>query len=99
MLATAPAFPVPAAVYEVGPAREIKQLAAVASRLNPGDTVRVDGGSTYAAVTFTRSGTRERPIVILGLRGPDGKRALIPFRPGIADLADGRITADPAFLA
>jgi 16S rRNA processing protein RimM len=29
----------------------------------------------------------------------DGKRALIPFKPGIADLADGRITLDPDFLA
>ena len=29
----------------------------------------------------------------------DGKRALIPFRDGVADLANGRIVADPAFLA
>ena len=28
-----------------------------------------------------------------------GKRALIPFRDGIADLADGRIVVDPDFLA
>ena len=28
-----------------------------------------------------------------------GKRALIPFRPGIADLEDGRIVLDPEFLA
>ena len=28
-----------------------------------------------------------------------GKRSLIPFRDGIADLADGRIVVDPEFLA
>ena len=28
-----------------------------------------------------------------------GKRSLIPFRAGIADLADGRIVLDPEFLA
>lgn len=36
---------------------------------------------------------------LLEIEKPDGKRALIPFRAGIADLADGRIVADPAFLA
>jgi 16S rRNA processing protein RimM len=29
----------------------------------------------------------------------DGRRSLIPFRPGIADLEDGRIVLDPEFLA
>ena len=29
----------------------------------------------------------------------DGKTALIPFMPGIADLEDGRIVLDPEFLA
>ena len=28
-----------------------------------------------------------------------GRRSLIPFRPGIADLADGRVVLDPEFLA
>jgi 16S rRNA processing protein RimM len=28
-----------------------------------------------------------------------GKRSLIPFKPGIADLVDGRIVLDPEFLA
>jgi 16S rRNA processing protein RimM len=36
---------------------------------------------------------------ILEIEKPDGKRAMIPFREGIADLIDGRIVADPAFLA
>ena len=29
----------------------------------------------------------------------NGKRALIPFRDGIADLSDGRVVLDPQFLA
>jgi 16S rRNA processing protein RimM len=29
----------------------------------------------------------------------NGKRALVPFKPGVADLADGRIVIDPEFLA
>lgn len=36
---------------------------------------------------------------LLEVEQPDGKRSLIPFRPDIADLADGRIALDPDFLA
>ena len=36
---------------------------------------------------------------LLEVERPDGKRAMIPFRRGIADLKAGRIVADPAFLA
>jgi 16S rRNA processing protein RimM len=36
---------------------------------------------------------------LLEIERPDGKRALVPFRPGIADLAEGKVVADPAFLA
>ena len=36
---------------------------------------------------------------LLEIERPDGKKALISFKPGIADLMDGRIVADPAFLA
>ena len=36
---------------------------------------------------------------LLEIEKPDGKKALIPFRAGIADLQEGRIVADPAFLA
>jgi 16S rRNA processing protein RimM len=36
---------------------------------------------------------------LLEIEKPDGKRALIPLRPRIADLAEGRVIADPAFLA
>ena len=36
---------------------------------------------------------------LLEVELPDGKRSLIPFRPGIADLHEGRIVLDPEFLA
>ena len=36
---------------------------------------------------------------LLEVERADGRRSLIPFRDGIADLADGQITLDPAFLA
>jgi len=36
---------------------------------------------------------------LLEVEGADGKRALIPFKPGIADLQDGRMVVDPEFLA
>ncbi len=36
---------------------------------------------------------------LLEIEMADGKRSLIPFKPGIADLEDGRIVLDPEFLA
>jgi len=36
---------------------------------------------------------------LLEIEKPDGRRALIPFRGGVADLREGRIVADPEFLA
>jgi len=36
---------------------------------------------------------------LLEIELEDGKRSLIPFRPGIADLEDGRIVVDREFLA
>jgi 16S rRNA processing protein RimM len=36
---------------------------------------------------------------LLEIEKPDGSRALIPFRSGIADLEDGKIVLDPVFLA
>ena len=35
---------------------------------------------------------------ILEIEKPDGKRRMVPFREGIADLAGGRIVVDPVFL-
>lgn len=36
---------------------------------------------------------------LLEIEKSDGKKSLIPFRAGIAELGEGRIVADPAFLA
>jgi 16S rRNA processing protein RimM len=36
---------------------------------------------------------------LLEIELADGKRSLIPFKPGIADLVDGKIVLDPEFLA
>ena len=36
---------------------------------------------------------------LLEIKVAGGRRSLIPFKPGIADLADGRIVLDPDFLA
>lgn len=62
--------------YQVGPTRTDKTLEPVIGKLNPGDTVFVDGGATYPPVTFSRAGTKQAPIVILGVRA-DGKRPVL----------------------
>jgi 16S rRNA processing protein RimM len=36
---------------------------------------------------------------ILEIERPAGRRAMVPFRAGVADLADDRIVVDPDFLA
>ena len=36
---------------------------------------------------------------LLDIEDESGRRSLIPFKPGIADLVDGRIVLDPEFLA
>jgi 16S rRNA processing protein RimM len=36
---------------------------------------------------------------LLEIEKADGKKAMVPFRPGIADLEEGRILVDSAFLA
>jgi 16S rRNA processing protein RimM len=36
---------------------------------------------------------------LLEIEGPDGKRSLVPFRQGIADLEAGRVVVDREFLA
>lgn len=35
---------------------------------------------------------------ILEIEKPDGKRTMVPFREGVADLEEGRIVLDPLFL-
>jgi 16S rRNA processing protein RimM len=36
---------------------------------------------------------------IIEIEKPDGRRTMVPFRDGIADLAEDRIVVDPEFLA
>ena len=36
---------------------------------------------------------------ILEIERPDGRRTMVPFRDGVADLVEGRIVVDPLFLA
>ena len=36
---------------------------------------------------------------IIEIEKPDGRRFMVPFRDGIADLTDGRVVVDSAFLA
>jgi 16S rRNA processing protein RimM len=54
-----------------------------------------DGASLGTIVAVENFGAGD----ILEIEKPDGKRAMIPFRPGIADLEPDRVVADPAFLA
>lgn len=36
---------------------------------------------------------------VIEIERPDGKRTMVPFRTGIADLQDDRVVVDPVFLA
>jgi len=54
-----------------------------------------DGNAVGTVVAVENYGAGD----LLDIEGKDGKRALIPFRPGIADLDDGRIVLDREFLA
>jgi 16S rRNA processing protein RimM len=57
--------------------------------------VDADGGALGSVVAVENFGAGD----LLEIERLDGKHALIPFRSGIADLAEGHIVADPAFLA
>ena len=54
-----------------------------------------DGVAIGAVATIEDFGAGE----LLDILKADGKRSLIPFRDGIADLLDGKIVLDPDFLA
>jgi 16S rRNA processing protein RimM len=54
-----------------------------------------DGAALGTVVAVENFGAGD----ILEIERSDGKRAMIPFRTGIADLESGRVVADPAFLA
>lgn len=66
-----------AATYEVGPNKQYKSLRDVASRLQPGDVVELQGDATYGGdVRLTRSGTPDRKITIRGIP-INGKRPVL----------------------
>ncbi|HEY0164433.1 MAG TPA: ribosome maturation factor RimM [Sphingomicrobium sp.] len=54
-----------------------------------------EGAATGSVVAVENFGAGD----LLEVEREDGRRSLIPFKPGIADLADGRIILDPEFLA
>lgn len=54
-----------------------------------------DGNALGTVVAVENYGAGD----LLEIELRDGKRSLIPFRPGTADLQDGRIVVDPEFLA
>jgi 16S rRNA processing protein RimM len=54
-----------------------------------------DGKDVGAVVAVEDFGAGD----LLEIETGDGKRSLIPFKPGIADLEDGRVVLDPEFLA
>jgi 16S rRNA processing protein RimM len=54
-----------------------------------------DGNSVGSVAAVENFGAGD--LLEIELEG--GRRSLIPFKPGIADLQDGRIVVDPEFLA
>ena len=66
-----------ATVYQVGPAEPYHDLFSVASLLQPGDVVQVDGNVTYAGgVVFSNNGAAGNPITIQGI-AVDGARPVL----------------------
>ena len=57
--------------------------------------VDAEGGPIGTVVAVENYGAGDLLEIVLR----DGKRSLIPFKPGIADLDDGRIVLDEEFLA
>ena len=57
--------------------------------------VNGEGDAVGAVVAVENFGAGD----LLEVEKTDGRRSLIPFKPGIAELKDGRIVLDPDFLA
>jgi 16S rRNA processing protein RimM len=57
--------------------------------------LNLEGEPTGTVVAVENYGAGD----LLEVEDPNGRRALIPFRDGVADLVDGRIVLDPDFLA
>lgn len=59
------------------------------------EAVDLDGNPVGTVVAVENYGAGD----LLEIERGDKKRSLIPFKPGIADLAQGKVVLDPAFLA
>lgn len=59
------------------------------------EAVDLDGKPVGTVVAVENYGAGD----LLEIERGDKKRSLIPFKPGIADLAEGQVVLDPAFLA
>jgi 16S rRNA processing protein RimM len=57
--------------------------------------VDADGAPLGSVVAVENFGAGD----LLEIERPDGKRSLVPFSPGIADLDDRQVRVDPLFLA
>lgn len=58
-----------ATTFNVGASRQDKTLNAVLSRLRPGDVVQLDAGVYHETARLTMNGTRQKPIIIRGVKG------------------------------
>jgi 16S rRNA processing protein RimM len=57
--------------------------------------VAADGTALGTVIAVENFGAGD----LIEIEKPDGKRAMVPFKPGIADLEAGRVVVDPLFLA
>ncbi len=57
--------------------------------------VDLDGNALGIVVAVENFGAGD----LIDIEAADGKRGLVPFRPGIADLGTERVVVDPTFLA
>ncbi|HID22039.1 MAG TPA: polysaccharide-degrading enzyme, partial [Planctomycetaceae bacterium] len=76
----------PAETYEVGPGRKYTDVDAVPwEALRPGDRVLIHWRpEPYRAKwVICRRGTRERPIIVSGVVGPEGQRPVIDGRSAV----------------
>lgn len=65
-----------AATYQIGPNKPFHQISNVASQLQPGDIVEIDGDATYTSASFSKNGTEQAKITIRGIV-KNGKRPTI----------------------
>jgi hypothetical protein len=59
--------PAAAKTYQIGPARDLKSLKAVAPQLKAGDVAEIDPGTYRVVIKLLCNGTKEAPIVIRGV--------------------------------